>query len=120
VDLDVPAAAAGPEEEAAEPVVPAVDPQILGPRTRRPRPLVWAQTPAAPGMHRAKAKATPHGAGGGAAAVAVAPREAPLHKIGHPIDRRILAGLLRRLSRIGTSHRAQPGNSEIAGGIEHR
>lgn len=43
----------------------------------------------------------------------------PLHKIGHPIHGREIARGLRRQSGIGTPHRANPGDAEIAGGIEH-
>ena len=70
-----------------------------------------------PGKHRRKAKATPQGAGDGAAAVAR--QRVPLRKIGHAVDRRIIARGLRRPPGIGTAHRAQPANAEIARRVEH-
>jgi len=96
-------------------------------RTRR-RPLRGqARTPAA-GKGRRRL-GIPHGAAGGAAVAAAAGPPAAhrtpglrvrLHKIGDPIDCRILARVLGRQAGIGTADGAQPTNPEVAGGIEHR
>ncbi len=62
------------------------------------------------------------GGGGGAIAAATDPPAVrPLsHEIGHPIDRRIAARILRGPPRIRQPHRAQPRDAEAVRGIEHR
>jgi hypothetical protein len=107
-------------------------------RSMQSRLSLHARTPrpAPPGSHRLPAKATLRDDAGGAAAVAVVvavavapavtaaampvPPAPPLHKVGHAVNRREVAGVLRRLLGVRTAHRAQPADTEVAGGIEHR
>ena len=75
--------------------------RIAAPRRhRRTQPVAMP-----PAVTRATRRRIPRGADGGAAAGAVAgaaaaalPRAAALHKIGNPVDRRIIPGVLRRQS----------------------
>ena len=139
----VAALAAPPQvpDRRTDPHSPRTKPQTM-PRAPHHRPRGLARMPATPVMHPPRAKATPHGAGGGAAEAAAAlqaapqtqapqdppPRSgecypvggSPLQQIGDPIDRHVVTRGLRWPSRVRAAYGAQPADAEVAGGIEHR
>lgn len=122
-----------------DPHSPRTNPQTM---PSAPHPRGPARMPVTPVMHPRRAKATPHGAGGGAAEAAAAQQAAPqtlapqgppprsgeccqgggspLQQIGDPIDRQVVTRRLRRPSRVRAAYGAQPADAEVAGGIEHR
>ena len=79
-----------------------------------------AGAPAAAGIVRC-AGGGAAGAGGGAIAAASRAAARPRsHELAHPVDRRIVPGILRGTSRVRQPHRAQPPDAEIARRVEHR